>query len=118
MNSKTLRITRREKRMTNYIPLLILAPMILASALIKQKKLFVKVNLVCVILLVAYYCVMIYFEYQYTVDSLYIHTTEDGDTVVQWMIEVARPKFNNIIYHLTAVTVLLLLNSIIFVKNY
>ena len=103
--------------MSNYIALLILAPIILASALIKQKRLFVKINLTCIVLLVTYYCIMIYVEYQHTVDSLYMHTIEDGDTVVQWMIEGARPKFNNIIYHLSAITGLLLTNSIIFARK-
>lgn len=103
--------------MSNYIALLILVPIILGSALIKQKKLFVKANLGCIVLLVIYYCIMIYVEYQHTVDSLYMHTTEDGDTVVQWMIQGARPKFNNIIYHLSAVTGLLLINSIIFARK-
>lgn len=103
--------------MSNYIPLLILVPIILATTVIKQKRLFVKVNLSAVTLLVIFYCIMIYVEYHYTVNSLYMHTTENGDTVVQWMMEGARPKFNNIIYHLSVMTALLLINSIIFARK-
>lgn len=103
--------------MSNYIVLLLIAPIILATSLIKRKKLFVIVNLVCIILLVIYYGIMIYMEYQHTVDSLYMHAPEEGDVVVQWMIEGARPKFNNVIYHLAAMTSLLLINSVIFARK-
>jgi len=103
--------------MSNYIALLLLTPIIIASTLIKRNKLFVIVNLTCIILLVIYYGIMIYVEYQHTVDSLYMHTTEDGDFVVEWMMEGARPKFNNIIYHLSAMTTLLVINTSIFARK-
>lgn len=60
---------------------------------------------------------MIYVEYHFTVESLYIHTTEDAGQVVQLMIEGAKPKFNNIIYHLSAMTFLLLVNTAIFARK-
>lgn len=103
--------------MSNYIALLVLTPLILASSLIKSKKVFVGVNLTCIIILVFYYSVMIYVEYHYTVESLYIHTTENIGQVVQLMIEGAKLKFNNIIYHLSAMTALLLINTAIFARK-
>lgn len=103
--------------MSNYIALLIITPIIIASSVIKRKKVFVGVNLTTIIVLIIYYSVMIYVEYQYTVESLYIHTTENAGQVVNLMIEGARPKFNNIIYHLSAMTGLLLINSVIFARK-
>jgi hypothetical protein len=93
--------------MENYIAILLITPIILVSIFIKSKKWFLIVNLASIALFIIYYSVMIYYEYNYSLD--YMNNEE-----VRWMFEDATRIFNNILYHLTAVLILLALNTLIF----
>ena len=93
--------------MINYIALVVLSPIMIGSAFIKPKKLFVIVNLICIVLLVIYYGVVIYVEYKYTFEYVNTHTMEA-------LLMSARVKFNNILYHLSAMTALLVINAVVF----
>lgn len=96
--------------MENYIALLILTPVILLSSLVKRRKWFLILNLGSIFLLMIYYCVMFYYEYNYSLD--YMNNEE-----VRWMFKDASRIFNNILYHLIAITFLLVMNTLIFTKK-
>lgn len=96
--------------MENYIALLILAPVILLSSLVKNRKWFLILNLGSIFLLMIYYSVMFYYEYNYSLDYM-------NDEEVRWMFEDATRIFNNILYHLISITSLLLINTLIFTKK-
>jgi|GEM_PF-1287124 len=96
--------------MENYIALLILTPVILLSSLVKHRKWFLILNLSSIFLLIIYYSVMFYYEYNYSLDYM-------NDEEVRWMFKDATRIFNNILYHLIAITSLLVINTMIFTKK-
>lgn len=53
---------------------------------------------------------MFYYEYNYSLDYM-------NDEEVRWMFEDATRIFNNILYHLIAITTLLVINTMIFTKK-
>lgn len=62
-------------------------------------------------LLMIYYSVMFYYEYNYSLDYM-------NNEAVRWMFDDATRIFNNILYHLISITSLLLINTLIFTKSY
>ena len=53
---------------------------------------------------------MFYYEYNYSLDYM-------NDEEVRWMFKDATRIFNNILYHLIAITSLLVINTMIFTKK-
>lgn len=90
--------------MNNYIAILVLGIVIIISGLIKNKKLFLIINLTAVGLLIIYYVIMIYVEYFYTFEFV-------NNLTIESLFADAQAKFNNLIYHLIAVIAFFVFNT-------